>query len=299
MSLFDDPSQPVPPGDSNAAPESPSLAAPEFSAPPPPPDPQAALPIDLRIPWRWLDLLYLILFIVGALIFYEVVLLVVAVTFFHVKSSQLTQTTSTAINISVIAQAFAFLSVMIYFWVVVRVRRVGPFWQAIGWRPFHIGERQSQWLRVCIQVGLGIGLAVAVTPISALISRNQPELPIEKIIQTRGTYLLFMAYGILIAPMVEETLFRGFLYPLVARRFGILAGILVSGILFGLSHASQLWGGWGSIALIVSVGILFSVVRARSKTVLASFLLHIAYNSTLFAFDMFVAHTLKNMPPGN
>ncbi|MFZ0820526.1 MAG: CPBP family intramembrane glutamic endopeptidase [Candidatus Acidiferrales bacterium] len=302
MSFFDDPSQPAPPGGPKAAPESSSpVTYTEVSIQPPAqqPDPQAALPIDLRVPWGWKDLVYLILFVIGALVFFEVALVIVAIAFFHVSSSQLTQATPTAINISVIAQALAFLAMMGYFWVMVRVRHAGPFWQAIGWRPFHTGVNQPQLLRIFIQLGLGVGLAIAITPISILISRNQPPLPIEKIIQTRGTYLLFMVYGILIAPVVEETLFRGFLYPIVARRFGLPAGVLVSGILFGMLHASQLWGGWGSIGLIIGVGIVFSWVRARSKTVLASYLLHIAYNSTLFAFDVLVAHTLQNMPPGH
>jgi membrane protease YdiL (CAAX protease family) len=168
----------------------------------------------------------------------------------------------------------------------------------MGWRPFQVRTGKPEWLRICIQIGLGMGLAIAITPISALLSRNHAPLPIDKMIQTRNAYLLLLAYGVLIAPMFEETVFRGFLYPIVARRFGLFAGVLVSGILFGMLHASQLWGGWGSIGLIIGVGILFSWVRARSKTVLASFLLHIAYNSTLFAFDIFVAHTLQNMPPG-
>ena len=50
--------------------------------------------------------------------------------------------------------------------------------------------------------------------------------------------------GVLLAPVLEETIFRGYIYPVVARSFGINAGILVTGTLFGLLHASQLWGGW-------------------------------------------------------
>jgi membrane protease YdiL (CAAX protease family) len=211
----------------------------------------------------------------------------------------LTQPTPTAINLSVIAQALATLAMLGYFWLMVRLRKAGQFWQAMGWRPFQTDLAQPQWLRVCIQFGLGIGLAIAVTPISMGLSRNHAPLPIEKMIQTRETYLLFMVYGILIAPLVEETFFRGFLYPLFARRFGVLAGILTSGILFGLLHASQLWGGWGQIALILGVGLLFSWVRARSGTVLASFLLHFAYNSTLFALDEIASHFLQKTAHGS
>jgi hypothetical protein len=304
MSFFDDPSQPAPPDGSSAAPESVSpVSSVEVPTQPliPQPDHQAAIPFDLRVPWGWLDILYFVLFILGALFFFELAVLIAGVFYLHIGFVQLVQdpqNAQTVINLSIVGQALASLAAMGYFWVMVRIRNAGPFWQAMGWRPFQVRTGKPEWLRICIQIGLGMGLAIAITPISALLSRNHAPLPIDKMIQTRNAYLLLLAYGVLIAPMFEETVFRGFLYPIVARRFGLFAGVLVSGILFGMLHASQLWGGWGSIGLIIGVGILFSWVRARSKTVLASFLLHIAYNSTLFAFDIFVAHTLQNMPPG-
>ena len=62
------------------------------------------------------------------------------------------------------------------------------------------------------------------------------------------------------------------------RRLGIAAGILVTGTLFGLTHAAQLWGGWGQIALLIFVGIVLTWVRARTGTVAASYCVHLGYN---------------------
>jgi hypothetical protein len=45
--------------------------------------------------------------------------------------------------------------------------------------------------------------------------------------------------SVLVAPLVEETVFRGFLYPVIARRLGIAAGIAITGTLFGLMHAGN------------------------------------------------------------
>jgi hypothetical protein len=84
--------------------------------------------------------------------------------------------------------------------------------------------------------------------------------------------------GVLVAPLVEETIFRGFLYPVIARRLGIAAGIAVTGTLFGLMHAAQLWGGWGQIALLILVGVVLTWVRARTGTVAASYFVHLGYN---------------------
>ena len=96
--------------------------------------------------------------------------------------------------------------------------------------------------------------------------------------QNREAALALMAMSVLLAPIVEETIFRGYLYPVAARSFGIPAGIIVTGTIFGLLHAEQLWGGWAQISLLVVVGIVFTWVRAAKRTVLASYLLHVSYN---------------------
>ncbi len=76
----------------------------------------------------------------------------------------------------------------------------------------------------------------------------------------------------------EETIFRGYIYPVVARTYGMAVGVFGTGILFGLMHAAQLWGGWLQIGEIVIVGIVLTYARAVTRTVLASFLLHVSYN---------------------
>ncbi len=58
-----------------------------------------------------------------------------------------------------------------------------------------------------------------------------------------------MLIAVLLAPVVEETIFRGYIYPVIGRSFGMVWGIVATGTLFGLLHAEQLWGGWGQIAL--------------------------------------------------
>jgi hypothetical protein len=80
---------------------------------------------------------------------------------------------------------------------------------------------------------------------------------------------------------VEETVFRGYLYPLFAKSFGIIPGILLTGILFGLMHGAQLGWTWGIVGLLILVGIIFTFARAYTGTVLASFLLHLGYNSMI------------------
>lgn len=44
--------------------------------------------------------------------------------------------------------------------------------------------------------------------------------------------------AVVLAPLFEETIFRGALLPVLAVRFGPLAGVLLSGLLFAMAHIS-------------------------------------------------------------
>ena len=122
-------------------------------------------------------------------------------------------------------------------------------------------------------------------------------LPMEELFRNRQTVVMLMVLGILVAPFIEETLFRGCLYPVIAGSFGIPAGIVVTGIVFGLAHAPQLWGGWGQIALLMGVGMVLTYIRARAGTVAASYFVHVSYNSILFAGLFFATGGLRHFPP--
>jgi membrane protease YdiL (CAAX protease family) len=121
-------------------------------------------------------------------------------------------------------------------------------------------------------------------------------MPIEEFFQSHDTALALMIMSVFLAPLVEETIFRGFLYPVLARHAGVVWGVLLTGILFGLMHSYQLGGNKGHVALLVLVGIVLTAVRAASRTVLASFLVHISYNGFLAA-GYLLSNTFHQLPP--
>src|SRR5712692_7028492 len=108
---------------------------------------------------------------------------------------------------------------------------------------------------------------------AAKLIGTKARLPIEALFQDRQGVLLVMALAVLAAPLVEETIFRGYIYPVLARTLGVPAGVLLTGALFGALHAMQLWGASGLIALLVLVGVVLSYVRVRTGTVIGTYLL--------------------------
>ena len=128
--------------------------------------------------------------------------------------------------------------------------------------------------------------------------------------------MLLMAMAVFVAPLVEETVYRGYLYPVLARttsavlqffgmefssatRTGVVTSILVTGTLFGLMHAPQLGYTWGLVSLLTLVGVIFTFARAWTGTVLASFLLHLGYNSMIAFTSIIATKGFTHMPTGH
>ena len=90
-------------------------------------------------------------------------------------------------------------------------------------------------------------------------------------------------FAVLVAPFMEELLFRGLLYPVIARAAGVGFGIVVTGLLFAVMHASQLGWSWGPVLILFAVGAALTTIRAVTKSVASSMLTHMGYNLTLFS----------------
>jgi len=234
------------------------------------------VPQDLRVPWGWLSLLMFVIVTAVGLIGLGAIAVII---YMGAGGSIEALQRSTRIQglLSVIVQFFVDFGWLGFFAVMLRAVYRQPFWRTIGWRPLETNRFPRAASYLALVIG-GIVLAVIVTAASNLFP-PKGQLPIEELLQDRSTAMLFALMSVAVAPLVEETLFRGYLYPLVARTFGVSASIVFTGAVFGLLHAPQLSGAWFQVLLLIGVGIVFTIARAATKTVAASFVLHISYNS--------------------
>ena len=280
--------------------ESAESGVPDSTLPPPLPEGHPPIhssisiePRDSGSPLAWKDLIYLLLFyfVSGELL--TLVVALAAKIVFHIPFSQLQDLAGSGASVAIVSQALLSFATLAFLYVIVRVRSGAPFWPAVGWRAFRgITSRAATMIRYVL---VGLGLALLVSVVSKYLD-NDKTLPMEELFRNRQTVVMLMVLGILVAPFIEETLFRGCLYPVIARRFGIPAGIVVTGVLFGLAHAPQLWGGWGQIALLMGVGMVLTYIRARAGTVAASYCVHVSYNSILFVGLFFATGGLRHFP---
>jgi membrane protease YdiL (CAAX protease family) len=304
MTLFDDnsypPPDPQPPADqpSAAEPAAPLAGDPITYAAVTPIAayrPQPSLPEDLRISWSWPHLVVFLFFGFASLLTVQLGFMFYFSAERHLSPKQIMQLFESKPQLLIGTNLLWFALMFLFLYVTLAVLRDLPFWRSLGWKKFDVGEsghKVSPWAFFFAGSGLAIFVAYASTRI-----HTTKNVPIEELFKNRNSAMLLLAMAVLVAPLVEETVFRGYLYPLFAKTFGILPGILLTGVLFGLMHGAQLGWTWGFVSLLIFVGVIFTFARARTGTVLASYLLHLGYNSMIALSSIIASKGFTQFPP--
>jgi membrane protease YdiL (CAAX protease family) len=276
--------------------------------------PSSNLPEDLRISWSWPHLLVFAIFFLASQFIIGAVVVTYYATYRHMPQKQLKHLLESDPQILVATSILSFALIMLFLYVTLSVLRERPFWQSLGWKklePDPMSGKGKPWMYFISGCGLSIFVAIASSRV-----KDAEHAPIEEFFKSRDGAILLMGMAVFVAPLVEETIFRGYLYPVLARIFsavaeffgvesprairaGVVFSILLTGFLFGLMHAPQLGGNWGLVSLLVLVGIIFTFARAWTGTVVASFLLHLGYNSMIAVTSIIATHGFTQMPRGH
>ena len=132
-------------------------------------------------------------------------------------------------------------------------------------------------LSILKSMGLAVllfGLAWAVT----IIFGGQ-ETDIERILKSSRTAALLVAFlAVVTAPLVEEIVYRGILYPAWERLTGSTAAVIIVTLSFALPHIPQYWPNMAVIASITTLSLILTIVRARTGNLLHCYLIHLVFN---------------------
>jgi membrane protease YdiL (CAAX protease family) len=124
------------------------------------------------------------------------------------------------------------------------------------------------------------------------------DTPFEKLFaRPRDAYVLAII-AVTLGPLVEELFFRGFFYPVLARRWGTASGVVLTALPFALMHMPQYGYAWGALLVIFIVGLVCGIVRAATESVAASFLVHVGYNGTQMVIAILFTRGFTHMPKG-
>jgi uncharacterized protein len=252
------------------------------------------LPEDLRVSWSWPHLIVFIFFGFASLLVVQLGFVFYVSANRHLSAVQVQRVFENSPQLLVESNVLWYALLFLFLYVTLAVLRDVPFWHSLGWRKLNANPSAgttSGWMYFFSGCGLAIFVALASYNI-----KNTDHLPIQEIFKNRSGAMLLMTMAVFVAPLVEETVFRGYLYPLFAKSLGVLPGILITGVLFGLMHGSQLGWTWRLVLLLTLVGVIFTFARARTGTVLASFLLHLGYNSMIALTSIIATRGFQHMP---
>ena len=124
-----------------------------------------------------------------------------------------------------------------------------------------------------------------------------PQTPLEKLLSSAKSLYVFFLFGIFVAPVFEEIIFRGFLFKVFSEMSGAAPAIVLTSVLFALLHAVQLQGNWPAVAMIFLVGCVLAFLRNRSSSLIPGLIVHMSYNGMLFGMYALSTFVQKGHKP--
>ena len=181
--------------------------------------------------------------------------------------------------------ASAFAAYTLGMWVLTcHLGRMGLDWREIGYRTSSAARDVLTGAAGFFAALPFLVLAWLVTlALAATVFRHipTPEQPFQEFVSRGGALsvvLTFIAASV-VAPIVEETFFRGVLYTTLRGRMGVWAATAISSALFAIIH--PLPGGFLPIFVLACA---FALMRERSGSLLPSIACHSVYNTLQLIF---------------
>ena len=222
-------------------------------------------PVSYSVPWKPIDN-WIGVFILGLM---DVGLLVIAL---QGERGQMAQSGLLAI----VQLAFLLPVVVIFAW-----RRI--HWKHLGFGGFSAST-----------MGIGCGLLVASYGVILLHNLLLVNLGIDtqgeaiaELFAALESPIWFFIVGALLAPLIEEIFFRGFLFQGFRARYGWVSGMLLSSGIFAVAHLDPV-----SLIPTFILGCVLAYLYHRSNSVWPGVILHVMVNS----FGLCAAYVATQYP---
>jgi membrane protease YdiL (CAAX protease family) len=153
---------------------------------------------------------------------------------------------------------------------------------ALGWLQFRWRPLSSAWRSAFRFLLMALPLvSLAGWLQEAIWGDPGGSNPLLEMVLRSDSALALLCYGftaVVLAPLFEETIFRGVLLPVLSRRLGSLWGVVLSSAVFGLAHLSI-----GELPPLFVLGLLLGWLRLSSGRLSASIWLHTLWNALTFS----------------
>ena len=156
-------------------------------------------------------------------------------------------------------------------------------------------------LRLWQSIGLALMLYVAAFLLTLAFGGQGTAL--DRLVESSRAAALIIAFlAVATAPLVEESIYRGILYPAIERTAGAKAAVILVTLLFAVPHIPQYWPNIGVISSITLLSVVLTLVRARTGRLLPCFVVHLAFNgiqSVIILFEPYLRAALETVRHGS
>jgi membrane protease YdiL (CAAX protease family) len=137
--------------------------------------------------------------------------------------------------------------------------------------------RDAGWALVGLGVSLGLGLLLL--PITQLAGDDSGQQVVKEFQRSQGAARILFAIGVVVlAPIVEELVYRGLLLRSLLRRMSPAWAVFVSGVVFGLAHVILDPGAYVALPALAAMGVISAVLAVRSGDLSRSIFFHAGFN---------------------
>lgn len=168
---------------------------------------------------------------------------------------------------------------------------VGPLW-GIGWSVRgaveHGGAAVRDYLALLPLVALTMGISITAGRMLGLDPDMQGAVRLFMEARGIGQIAGFLLLACVAAPVAEELVFRGLLYPALKTRWGRPVAVGVSSVLFGAMH-----GHWASFLSLAVFGAALALVFDATGRLGRAIALHAVFNTVTCALLL----ASKLLPP--
>ncbi|GAC1389023.1 MAG: hypothetical protein NVSMB38_01630 [Ktedonobacteraceae bacterium] len=145
---------------------------------------------------------------------------------------------------------------------------------------YSLGFRRFQWLNA---VGMILLLFMAFYLVNGLYQyvittfhlnlQTNDQVILQQSKDAPFTTYATLIASVLVAPICEETFFRGFVFTGFLNGMPVVVAIILSALLFAVAHADP-----GSFAVLFFIGLALAFIRWRTRSLWPGILLHLLNN---------------------
>lgn len=153
----------------------------------------------------------------------------------------------------------------------------GVTWKAVGWRGFNLWQAALYLLGIFIIFVVASNLLLWVLPFLVPGFNSQQVQTNDFTNSNASNPMIALIALVIIPPIIEETVFRGFIFPAFATKWGTVWGAIISSLMFGFAHLQP-----NVSAYTFLLGLLLCFLYVRLKSIFPGMLFHMLNNYLAF-----------------